>query len=217
MTQTHPPIEIGSLVVAKRASGVCAAGERGVCYDLYQLDGRPGYGIIFQRGGYDGFSPDDVATFLGVSGRGCPAVANYRFTNVTRLAQDFRDGRFAGAFPPLKTYAGYRLPGEQDTTAPGLVTVHQKSRASRPLDLRFDLRRAADGMNWGSGGSDPAQLTLALAADVLGDNEAALDMHRRLRSRLVAALPRDGWALTEEQVRRAIADILRERGSGQAR
>jgi hypothetical protein len=50
MTQTHP-IQVGSLVVAKRVSGVCAAGERGVCYELYQLDGRPGYGILFQRGG----------------------------------------------------------------------------------------------------------------------------------------------------------------------
>src|SRR5581483_5114467 len=102
MTQTHPPLQIRTLVVAKRASGGCAAGERGVCYELYQLDGRPGYGILCQRGGYDGFSPDDVAMFLDVSGRVCPAVADYGFTNVTRLAQDFRDGRFAAAFPPLK-------------------------------------------------------------------------------------------------------------------
>jgi hypothetical protein len=214
MTQTHPPIRVGSLVVAKRASGVCAAGERGVCYELYQLGGRPGYGILFQRGGYDGFSPDDVALFLDVTGRVCPEVADYRFTNVTKLAQDFRDGRFAAAFPPLKTYTGYRLPGEQDTAGPGLVTVHQEGRPPRPLDPRFDLRQAADGMNWGFGGSGPSQLALALAADVLGDDEAALDVHRRLKSRLIAGLPRDGWALTEEQVRRAIADIRRQRGEG---
>jgi hypothetical protein len=210
MTQTHPPIRVGSLVVAKRASGVCAAGERGVCYELYQLGGRPGYGILFQRGGYDGFSPDDVALFLDVTGRVCPAVADYRFTNVTKLAQDFRDGRFAAAFPALKTYTGYRLQGEQDTAGLGLVTVHQEGRPPRPLDPRFDLRQAADGFNW-------SQLALALAADVLGDDEAALDVHRRLKSRLVAGLPRDGWALTEEQVRRAIHDIQREQEAGHER
>jgi hypothetical protein len=217
MTQTHPPIHVGTLFVAKRASGVCAAGERGVCYELYQLDGRPGYGILFQRGGYDGFGPDDVAMILDVTGRVCPAVADYRFTNVTRLAQDFRDGRFADAFPPLKTYTGYRMPGDQGTAAPGLVTVHQEGRAPRPLDPRFDLRQAADALNWGYGGSGPAQLALALAADVLGDDEAALDVHRRLRSRLVAGLPRDGWAHTEEQVRRIIHDIQRERDQGYSR
>ena len=63
MTQIHPPIQVGTLVTAKRAAGVCAAGERGVCYELYKLDGRPGYSIIFQRGGYDGFSPQDVEMF----------------------------------------------------------------------------------------------------------------------------------------------------------
>jgi integrase/recombinase XerD len=41
---THPPIHVGTLVIAKRASGVCAAGERGVCYERYKLADRPGYG-----------------------------------------------------------------------------------------------------------------------------------------------------------------------------
>jgi hypothetical protein len=216
MTELHPPIQVGSLVVAKRASGICASGERGVCYEVSQLGGRPGYGILFQRGGYDGFSPDDVATFLDVTGRVCPEVAGYQFTNVTRLAQDFRDGRFAAAFPPLKTYTGYRLPGEHGTAAPGLVTVHQEWQPPRPLDPRFDLRRAADGLNWGYGGSGPAQLALALAADVLGDDEAARDVHQRLKARLVAGLPQDGWTLSEEQVRQAIHDTRRERGQGRS-
>jgi hypothetical protein len=217
MTQTHPPIQVGTMLVAKKASGVCAAGEHGVCYELYQLGGRPGYGIIFRGGGYDGFSPDDVELFLDVTGRVCPEVARYRFANVTRLAQDFRDGRLANAFPPLKTYTGNRLPGDHGTAAPGLVTVHQEGHAPRPLDPRFDRRQAADSMNWGDDGSGPAQFALALAADVLGDDQAALDVHRRLRSRLVATLPQDGWTLTEEHVRRAIHDNLRERGQGHAR
>jgi hypothetical protein len=103
----HPPIEVGSLVIAKRASSVCDTGERGVCYEVYHLGGRPGYSIIFERGRYDGFSLDDAATFLHVTGEVCPAVAAYRFTNVTQLARDFEQGRFAAAFLPVKTNTGY--------------------------------------------------------------------------------------------------------------
>lgn len=46
-------ISVGSLVSAKRTSGVCEPGESGVCYEVYQLGNRPGYGFIFERGGYD--------------------------------------------------------------------------------------------------------------------------------------------------------------------
>jgi hypothetical protein len=153
---THPPLLAGSLVFAKRASGVCAAGERGVCYEVYQLNGRPGFGIIFQGGRYDGFSPADVEKFLDVTGRVCPEVADYRFTNVTQLARDFEQGRFAAAFPAMKTYTGYRLPGEQGAAGGGLVTVHQEGQSPRPLDPRFDLRMHADALNWGYGGAGPA-------------------------------------------------------------
>ena len=50
---------------------------------------------------------------LDVTDRVCSAVADYHFTNVTQLARDFRDGRFAAAFPSLKTYTGYRLPDDK--------------------------------------------------------------------------------------------------------
>jgi hypothetical protein len=153
---THPPIQVGSLVVAKRSSGVCNAGERGVCYELYQLGGRHGYGILFQSGRYDGFSPEDVAMFLDVADRVCPEVADYRFASVLQLARDFEQGRFAAAFPPPKTYTGYRQPGDQGTATQALVIVHQEGQPHRPLDPRFDLRRHSDGLNWGFGGSGPA-------------------------------------------------------------
>jgi hypothetical protein len=215
MPQPHPPIQVGSLVVARRASGVCAAGERGVCYEVYQLDGRPGYGILFQRGRYDGFSPADVETFLDVTGRVCLEVASYRFTNVTQLARDFEQGRFAAAFPPLKIYTGYRLPGEQGTAGAALVTVHQEGRQPRPLDPRLDVRRHADGLNWGYGGSGPAQLALALAADVLQDDEQARRVYQKLKSRVIGRLPQDGWTLSEEQLQAAIQE-MQQRGQGPA-
>ena len=51
----------------------------------------------------DGFSPDDVDRFLELTGKVCPEVAGYRFANVTQLARDFEQGRFAAAFPPRKS------------------------------------------------------------------------------------------------------------------
>ena len=37
MTRGTPGIQVGSLAIATRASGVCDAGERGVCYEVYTL------------------------------------------------------------------------------------------------------------------------------------------------------------------------------------
>lgn len=91
-------LQVGSLVVARRGTAVCDMGERGVCYEVYDLGGRPGRSFIFESGRYDGFSPDDVDTFLEVTDTVCSETANYRFTNVWRLCQDFQQGRFAAAF-----------------------------------------------------------------------------------------------------------------------
>jgi hypothetical protein len=100
MTSTPPAIQVGSLAITTRASGVCDMGERGVCYERYTLGRRPGYSFLFERGRYDGFSPEDVALFLTITGEVCAAVATYQFTNVVQLARDFTRGRFAAAFPP---------------------------------------------------------------------------------------------------------------------
>lgn len=94
---TH--LGVGSLVIARRDTAICSVGERGVCYEQYRLGNRPGWSFIFERGGYDGFSPDEVELMLEVTGEVCPAVADYQFTNVGRLTADFRRGRFAPAFP----------------------------------------------------------------------------------------------------------------------
>lgn len=93
-------IQLGSVVIAKRDTGVCSAGERGVCYELYRLDKRAGQSFIFERGGYDGFSPDEVELMLDVTGEICAKVADYQFINVMRLQKDFYEGRFADAFEP---------------------------------------------------------------------------------------------------------------------
>jgi hypothetical protein len=53
-------------------------------------------------------------------------------------------------------------------------------------------------------GSGPAQLSLALAADVLGDDDRAQKVYQRLKSKLVGGLPHEGWTLTEGRVKAAI-------------
>jgi hypothetical protein len=89
---------VGTLVVAKRDSGIFLVGEYGVCYEVYHLEGRPGYSFIFERGGFDSFSPEDVELFLEVTDVVLPSVATYIFENVTKLEQDFHNGRFSEAF-----------------------------------------------------------------------------------------------------------------------
>jgi len=96
--KTISPIQVGSLVIAKRASGVCDTNERGICYEVYELAGRPGWSFIFESGRYDGFSPEDVDTFLEVTGEVCQEVADYSFTNVGQLCRDFQRGRFDPVF-----------------------------------------------------------------------------------------------------------------------
>jgi hypothetical protein len=95
-------IRVGSIAVATRTTGVCDAGEIGVCYKVYKLGVRPGYSFIFERGRYDGFSPDEVETMLRLTGDVCPVVADYKFENVEQLREDYRRGRFALAFAKSK-------------------------------------------------------------------------------------------------------------------
>lgn len=60
------------------------------------------------------------------------------------------------------------------------------------------------------GGSGPAQLALALAADVLGDDDRAQDVYMQLKFKLVGRLPHEGWVLTEERIRAVIDQIEQE-------
>jgi hypothetical protein len=69
---------------------------------------------------------------------------------------------------------------------------------------------APPGSNGLTSDPGPAQLALALAADVLGDDDRAQDVYQRLKFKVVGRLPKDGWSLTEDQLRQAIADIEQE-------
>jgi hypothetical protein len=80
------------------------------------------------------------------------------------------------------------------------------------LHPRHDLRsHSPTSLEWGHSGSGPAQLALALAADVLGDDKRAQEIYQRLKSKVVAGLPHEGWVLTEHRLRAAIEAIEQER------
>ncbi len=106
----------------------------------------------------------------------------------------------------MKTYTGHR-------TEDGCAVTVADGDGGRGLDPRFDLRKhSPTGFEWGYGGSGPAQLALALAADVLGDDEAALDVYQRLKFRVVGRLQGDDWTLTEAELADALHSLARPDG-----
>lgn len=102
----------------------------------------------------------------------------------------------------MKTYTGYR--------SVNCVLVHEPGKPTRPLAPRWDLRNhSPDGFNWGYGGSGPAQLALALAADLLSDDEA-LAVYQQLKWQLIAGLVASEWTLTEDQIRQFLSQLQAE-------
>lgn len=107
-----------------------------------------------------------------------------------------------------KVYVGYRVRDAHGHSTETVVLVREPGQPPRSLAPRLDLRNhSPTGLNWGYGGSGPAQLALALAADVLGDDEQALDVYQRLKFKLVGRLPEDGWSLSERQLQDTIEEI----------
>lgn len=104
----------------------------------------------------------------------------------------------------MKEYLGYRqqrMWKDWEVTLEVVVTVHETGRRPHLLDPRFDLRNhSPTGFEWGYAGSGPAQLALALAADVLGEDERALSLYQDLKSHLIVGLPHDGWILEDVQL-----------------
>ena len=94
----------------------------------------------------------------------------------------------------MKTYEGWRdLDGAN-------VTVDGK-----PLPPRRDLKTLSKaGFEWTYEGAGPAQLALALLADHLGDDAAALRHYERFMREVVADLD-NAWRLTSADIDAALA------------
>lgn len=106
------------------------------------------------------------------------------------------------------TYTGVRR-------ADGGTAVHKQVDDLSPTDLamRNELRNhSPDGAEWGYAGSGPAQLSLALLADVLGD-DAAQDLYQRFKRDVVAGLPREGFTISAEAIEEWAKALENEPGS----
>ncbi|MBN9519239.1 hypothetical protein J0H58_12075 [bacterium] len=101
----------------------------------------------------------------------------------------------------MKTYSGSR-------TASGCSVTVTDDDGRRALNPRHDLRNhSPDGFEWGYAGSGPAQLALALAADVLAGDDEALRVYQRLKARVVVGLSREGWTLTADELAETIRTL----------
>ncbi len=78
----------------------------------------------------------------------------------------------------------------------------------RVLPPRLDLvNHSPDGFGWGYGGSGPAQLALAIIADVY-DDETALFYYQRFKAEHIAAQIRDApFHMTLDQVLAAVEGL----------
>ena len=100
----------------------------------------------------------------------------------------------------MKRYVGRRNGTAADVTVDGV-----------PLNPRLDLwNHSPTGFEWGYAGSGPAQLALALLADCLGDDEAAVELHQEFKSAVVAGLSFAGWTLTEDEIRETVEAMEHE-------
>lgn len=81
------------------------------------------------------------------------------------------------------------------------------------LPPRHDLRNhSPDGFNWSYNGSGPAQLSLALLADALGDDDRAQDTYQRFKFKVVSRIEDDQFELTEEEIKQTVVTLEAERG-----
>ena len=113
-----------------------------------------------------------------------------------------------------RTYHGLRDPG-------GICHVTMAAASTIlgcPLPPRLDLlNKSPMGFGWGYDGSGPAQLALALCADALGNDAAALRLFQLFKFHVVSRLPRDEpWMLTAAEVRQQCRDFETDPPGGTA-
>ena len=75
-----------------------------------------------------------------------------------------------------------------------------------PLNPRHDLvNHSPDGFEWGYGGSGPAQLALAILADLRG-GDFALKFYKYFKQSVIASLPMADWTLTDAKIEAWLRD-----------
>lgn len=106
--------------------------------------------------------------------------------------------------PPTAYWQGHRDPQLlvwQIRESAGEYANYASNLLGGDLPMRLDLENhSPTGLEWGYGGSGPAQLALAILADALDDDERALGLYQTFKNQVIARLDRNAWKITREQV-----------------
>jgi len=112
-------------------------------------------------------------------------------------------GGWAGLSSPQLGWRTYR--GERSAEGISRVWIETKLNPDDPpersaLNLHLDVRtHSATGFGWGYGGSGPAQLSLALLMDALGDRDMAMHHYQQFKRTHVAQWG-EQWSITAEAI-----------------
>lgn len=94
----------------------------------------------------------------------------------------------------MKTYRA-----SQNSTS---VIIHELGEPQRELMPRYDLAHYAGGYAWGRPTLGALQLSLALLADALGDDERAMKLHKEyVQERIVRFHPDAALMLTSDSIK----------------
>ena len=78
----------------------------------------------------------------------------------------------------------------------------------KPLNPRQELRNhSPTGFEWGYGGSGPAQPALAILAEHLGDDDAALNLYQDFKWACIAQIRGANWSLSSEEIDSSLARL----------
>ena len=93
-----------------------------------------------------------------------------------------------------RIYFGYRL-------ADGCHVWRKQGNNWSRLEYRLDIHNHSPaGFEWGYGGSGPAQLSLALIADVTGNDFLAEQFHQKLKAVWTSKQKGQTWELPEDKL-----------------
>jgi Family of unknown function (DUF6166) len=81
----------------------------------------------------------------------------------------------------------------------------------KPLNPRQELRNhSPTGFEWGYGGSGPAQLALAILAEHLGNDDAALKLYQNFKWACIAQICGANWSLSSEEIDNCLARLAEQ-------
>ena len=97
-----------------------------------------------------------------------------------------------------------------------VVWVIDGNGERKPLNPRRALRNySPTGFEWGYGGSGPAQLALAILAEHLGDDHAALNLYQAFKWACIAQILGANWSLSGEEIDNYLARLSEQQEATQ--